>query len=98
MCVCREEEERDYVRWLKGEREEMVGGERGLSGLRKVWAAPDIDSGEAFLRDYILSRRFIDRDSTRLAKLNLCITSAAFTYAAFPWEMTSPIPLNSCTQ
>lgn len=60
-----EEEERDYVQWLKGERERLERGEEDFSGLRSLWSAPDLDSGEAFLRDYILNRRFIDRDTTR---------------------------------
>ena len=50
------------MRWLKGE---GAGEKRELSGLRQVWSAPDLDSGEAFLRDYILNRRFLDRDSMR---------------------------------
>ena len=62
--VCREEEERDYVQWLKGERERMEGGEEeDFSGLRSLWSAPDLESGEAFLRDYILNRQFVDRDA-----------------------------------
>ena len=66
VCVFREEEERDYVKWLKGERERLGGGEgEDLSGLKNLWTAPDLDSGEAFLRDYILNRRFIDRDGIR---------------------------------
>lgn len=61
--LCSEEEERDYILWLKGEKEKMDAGEGDFSGLRTVWTAPDLDSGEAFLRDYILNRRFIDRDN-----------------------------------
>ena len=65
MSLYREREEREYVLWLKGEKEKMVSGERELVGLRNVWADPSLDSGEAFLRDYILNRRFIDTDDLR---------------------------------
>ena len=63
--IHREEEERDYVRWLKGEKVKMASGGGDFSGLRNLWTAPDLDSGEAFLRDYVLNRRYIDRDNLR---------------------------------
>ena len=61
----REEEERDYIRWLKGEKMKMESGGGDFSGLRNLWTAPDLDSGEAFLRDYVLNRRYIDRENLR---------------------------------
>ena len=63
--IYREEEERDYILWLKGERAKMAAGESDFSGLHSVWTAPDLDLDEAFLRDYILNRGFIDRDTVR---------------------------------
>ena len=65
IILYREEEERDYILWLKGERAKMAAGESDFSGLHSVWTAPDLDPDEAFLRDYILNRAFIDRDTVR---------------------------------
>ena len=61
----REEEERDYVLWLKGERAKMAAGESDLVGLREVWVAPDLDPDEAFLRDYILNQGYVDKEAMR---------------------------------
>ena len=57
----REEEESDYILWLKGKKAKLVGGEQDLAGLKSIWTAPDLDPDEAFLKDYILNKRYMDR-------------------------------------
>ncbi len=53
------EEERDYRDWLK-ENE----GNKDLHGLRTFWGNPLLDTGEQFLRDYIIKGGH--RDDTQL--------------------------------
>lgn len=43
----------------------MAAGESDLVGLRDVWAAPDLDPDEAFLRDYILNKGYVDKEAIR---------------------------------
>lgn len=45
----------------------MAAGESDLVGLRDVWAAPDLDPDEAFLRDYILNKGYVDKEAMRWA-------------------------------
>ncbi len=54
------EEERDYRDWLK-ENE----GNKDLHGLRTFWGNPLLDTGEQFLRDYIIKGGH--RDETQLS-------------------------------
>lgn len=54
-------EQEDYVEWLAGQREHLSdeGTEKALQPLKDYWRDPKLDKGEAFLRDYILNKRFV---------------------------------------
>lgn len=58
-------EQEDYVEWLAGQREHLndEGTEQELQPLKDFWRDPKLDKGEAFLRDYILNKRFLEEDT-----------------------------------
>lgn len=60
-------EERDYVEWLKGqENKQSTKSAMGMQALRHYWNDPNLDEGEQFLRDYILDRNYLEKDSERI--------------------------------
>lgn len=67
MCFFnQEEEEADYIKWLKGHDTKLHTEEmKDMDALREYWTKPTLDSDEAFLRDYILNKKWIDKDLER---------------------------------
>lgn len=60
-------EEREYVEWLKGqESQTSTKSAMGMQALRHYWMDPNLDEGEQFLRDYILDRNYLEKDSERI--------------------------------
>lgn len=60
----KEKEEADYKEWLKGQQLEIDANEKkDLQPLRDFWNNPNLDANEKFLRDYILSNKFLDKDN-----------------------------------
>lgn len=63
----KEKEEADYKEWLKGQQLEIDDNEKkDLQPLRDFWNNPNLDTNEKFLRDYILSNKFLDKDSSNV--------------------------------
>ncbi|CAG0880718.1 unnamed protein product [Darwinula stevensoni] len=60
-----QQEEEEYINWLKGKKAELKDKklEEDVKPLKKLWTSSDLDEGEAFLRDYILNRRYRDDDN-----------------------------------
>ena len=54
----------EYAQWLRGEegREVLRQEEEDMVALRNYWADPDLDADEAFLRDYILKKGYLDKE------------------------------------
>ncbi|KAI8510034.1 KRRI-Interacting protein 1 [Branchiostoma belcheri] len=57
-----EEDERDYTAWLTGQKEELANKYKDMGPLKQYWTNPELDKGEAFLRDYILNQEYRDPD------------------------------------
>ncbi|XP_069681632.1 protein KRI1 homolog [Periplaneta americana] len=57
-----EKEEEDYREWLKGQKGEISDKqtESELKYLHDYWNNPNLSSNEAYLRDYILNKRFLE--------------------------------------
>ena len=54
-------EEEEYVKWLKGHEAELRNDEMNdMDALRRYWTDPNLDPDEAFLRDYILNKQWVD--------------------------------------
>ncbi|CAH1242971.1 Hypp7014 [Branchiostoma lanceolatum] len=61
-----EEDERDYKAWLTGKKEELASKYKDMGPLKQYWNNPELDKGEAFLRDYILNQEYRDPDRDRI--------------------------------
>ncbi|VEN38855.1 unnamed protein product [Callosobruchus maculatus] len=61
----KEKEEVDYIQWLAGQKKELEDKqeEKQLKPLKDYWNKPDLEDEEKFLRDYILNKRFLDKDN-----------------------------------
>ncbi|KAJ8686689.1 hypothetical protein QAD02_022483 [Eretmocerus hayati] len=60
-----QKEDKDYKEWLKGQKEDINEDEqKDLKPLKDFWTDPNLDESEKFLRDYILNRKFLDKEST----------------------------------
>ena len=58
-----QEEDEDYKLWLAGQKsnvDETVKEKMG--GLRDYWNEDKLDEGEKFLKDYLLNKRYLDKD------------------------------------
>lgn len=57
-------EEADYKAWLAGQKQNLEDKETeaSLKHLKEYWNDPNLDDGEKFLKDYILKKRFLERD------------------------------------
>ncbi|XP_078657389.1 protein KRI1 homolog [Branchiostoma floridae x Branchiostoma belcheri] len=60
------EDERDYTAWLTGQKEELANKYKDMGPLKQYWTNPELDKGEAFLRDYILNQEYRDPDKDRI--------------------------------
>lgn len=52
--------ESEHIKWLAGQTEDLQDNEikTELKPLKDFWNDPKLDSGEKFLRDYVLNKRF----------------------------------------
>ncbi|XP_066564010.1 LOW QUALITY PROTEIN: protein KRI1 homolog [Amia ocellicauda] len=63
----KDEEDADYVEWLKGQAELGEAEEvQDMKYLRDYWNDPQLDERERFLRDYVLNKGYLDEDEDRI--------------------------------
>ncbi|GFN94087.1 protein kri1 homolog [Plakobranchus ocellatus] len=62
----KQEEENEYLEWLKGERESLgdPDAEAELAPLKQYWNDPSLDEKEKVLRDYILNNGYMDQEDS----------------------------------
>jgi len=60
-----EEEAESYKAWLAGQKSEVEDTviENKMKGLRDFWNKDDLDEGEKFLKDYLLNKRYKEKDN-----------------------------------
>ncbi|XP_046336410.2 protein KRI1 homolog [Haliotis rufescens] len=64
-----EDEDTEYLSWLKGQKKTLKTHQavkEDLEPLRKYWNDPELDEGEKFLKDFILNKRYVDKDAERI--------------------------------
>lgn len=57
----KESQEEAYLEWLRGERERIEEDTKDIKFLQKYWNDPNLNSDEAFLRDFLLNKRYMER-------------------------------------
>merc|ERR1740128_772463 len=57
-----EKEEEDYKGWLAGQKDNMSDKdlETSMVGLKNYWSNDKLDSGEQFLKDFLLNKRYLE--------------------------------------
>ncbi|KAL1501635.1 hypothetical protein ABEB36_006930 [Hypothenemus hampei] len=57
--------EMEYLNWLSGQSEELQDEKMKseLKPLKDFWNNPNLDNNEKFLKDYILNKRYLERDN-----------------------------------
>lgn len=65
------ETDEEYRRWLKGEVDKIhqTKDAEKLGYLHDYWNSSNLDKAEEFLRDYILNKRYLEKNRTPAAKL-----------------------------
>ncbi|XP_028842305.1 protein KRI1 homolog isoform X2 [Denticeps clupeoides] len=59
----KDEEEADYVEWLKGQAElDAKDDVQDMKYLKEYWSDPQLDEKERFLRNYILNKGYLEED------------------------------------
>ena len=60
----KKQEESDYRAWLAGQTSKLGDSEteHKLKGLKDFWSKGDLDEDEAFLKDFILNKRYLGED------------------------------------
>ncbi|XP_046846378.1 protein KRI1 homolog [Xenia sp. Carnegie-2017] len=58
----KETEDKEYLEWLK-EKDLSEKDKTELEPLLQIWNNPDLDEDEKFLRNFILQKQYIDKDS-----------------------------------
>ncbi|OQV12823.1 Protein KRI1-like protein [Hypsibius exemplaris] len=62
-------DEDDYTDWLRSQATEASGSggkNEAMKPLKTFWSDPKLDEGEKFLRDYLLDKKYMDKDKSRL--------------------------------
>ncbi|KRZ15148.1 Protein KRI1 -like protein [Trichinella zimbabwensis] len=58
-----DQEESSFAEWLQGKSNNYSSPDKeDLAFLQKYWNNPQVDEGELFLRDYLLNRRYREKD------------------------------------
>ena len=75
----KEYEDEEYLKWLKGHKDEIEDGDQvgiELKPLKNYWSDPKLDSGEKYLRDFILNKNYIEKDPDRIPTFDEVVNDA----------------------
>ncbi|KAK3577521.1 hypothetical protein CHS0354_026477 [Potamilus streckersoni] len=63
----KEKEETEYKEWHKVQKKSK-GSQAGIEmdSLQEYWQNPELDEGEKFIRDFILNKRYLDKEKDRV--------------------------------
>ena len=60
-------DEKSYLEWLKGHETKLkLEYQNDMETLKEYWCNPQLESDEAFLRDYVLNQMWIDQSRDTL--------------------------------
>merc|ERR1712025_972316 len=58
-----QQEDEDYKLWLAGQNSNVDESvKEKMGGLRDYWNEEKLDDGEKFLKDYLMGKRYLDKD------------------------------------
>ncbi|XP_034945518.1 protein KRI1 homolog [Chelonus insularis] len=64
-------EEESYKQWLAGQTEKIDDEDKDqLKYLRDFWSDPNLNENEKFLRDYVLNKKFLEKENDAEEELN----------------------------
>ncbi|EDO45163.1 predicted protein [Nematostella vectensis] len=95
----KKQEEVDYKEWLKGEKKRIdAQAAKEMDGLQRYWNDPNLDKDELFLRDYILDRKYIDKEDDSNVHLQYLKNLAFFRIPTYEEIVNEEDEVSTCKE